>query len=230
MNARTEPSPRIAVDLVVFDLDGTIIDSEWAHEEAKVEIQRDLGVKEYLKLGDYTGRSNRVFWQDALSGAGLAGDVDALVKRQFALVSEKLRARQQPESPGLTPLLRALSLMGIQCAVASGSEAYFIESILRHLNIADHFDWIVSGNDLKNLKPAPDLYLAVLSQAGISADHAITIEDSAAGCEAAQRAGMRCIGYTFGGSNPQDLSHADILVAGLEEVVPRLEKHGTLNH
>jgi len=205
------------IRLVVFDLDGVIIDSEWAHEEAKTNIRAELGAKGSIDLAAFTGRSNRVFWRTTLDEAGLVGDVDELVRRQFAYVMKALERARQPETPGLTTLLRFLRERGIGIAVSSGSEEYFIRGILRLLNIEEYFGVIVTGNDMVELKPAPDIYLAALRRSGVSACNAIVIEDSKAGCQAAQAAGMPCIGYTAGGRNPQDLSRADYRIARMDD-------------
>lgn len=205
------------IQLVIFDLDGVIIDSEWAHEAAKMRIRHELGIIGSMDLAAFTGRSNRVFWQTVLTDAGLKGDVDELVRRQFAFVIEELKKAKQPETPGLTELLRFLKERGIKIAVSSGSEEYFIRSILELLRINSYFDVVVTGNDMVELKPAPDIYLAALRLSGIPAQHAITIEDSKAGCQSAQAAGMQCIGYTNGGNNTQDLSHTDYQIDQMQK-------------
>jgi beta-phosphoglucomutase-like phosphatase (HAD superfamily) len=77
----------------------------------------------------------------------------------------------------------------------------------------------VSGNDARNLKPAPDIYLAALAKAGVRAECSLAVEDSLSGCLAVHAAGMRCVGYTAGGENPQDLSGADWRVANMAEII-----------
>ena len=206
------------VKLVVFDLDGVILDSEWAHEEAKRRICARLGLPEPQDLSAYTGRSNRVFWRDALDRGGQEGDVDQLVREQFALVVEELGREQEPESPGLTSLLRQLREHGVRAAVSSGSEKEFICQVLDHLGVREYFSCIITGNDIVELKPAPDIYLAALRLSGIPAANAVAVEDSRAGCQAAQAAGLRCAGYTNRGSNPQDLSRADYHIGELTEL------------
>lgn len=206
-------------ELLIFDLDGVIIDSEWAHEAAKKRIRKELGATRAIDLAAYTGTSNRVFWQTVLDKEGLTGDVDELVRYQFALVLEELKKAKQPEIPGLTELLRFLKERGIKIAVSSGSEEYFIRAILEHLNISAFFSVIVTGNDIKRLKPAPDIYLAALRLSGISAAKAVVIEDSKAGCAAAQAAGIECIGYRNGGENTQDLSKADFLIDHMRDAM-----------
>ena len=206
------------VRLVIFDLDGVIIDSEWAHEKAKTAICVETGMPVPSDLAAYTGRSNRVFWADVLQSGSRQGDVDELVRRQFALVMAYLDEEGQGESPGLTHLLQCLHANNVKTAVSSGSEAYFIRDILRHLQVEYYFDFVVSGNDLKRLKPYPDIYLLALEKSGIPAASAIAVEDSASGCQAAQSAGMRCVGYTALGKNPQNLGKADARIGRLEEL------------
>ncbi len=206
------------VKLVVFDLDGVILDSEWAHEVAKISVCRSHGIPVPEDLREYIGRSNRVFWRHALDGAGMDGDVDQLVREQFAMVMEELQRKQEPESPGLTSLLKRLTENGVRAAVSSGSEEYFIRQILDYLGVTQYFSCIITGNDIVNLKPAPDIYLAALRLSGIPAENAVAVEDSRAGCQAAQTAGLRCAGYTNRGENPQDLSKADCRIRELPEL------------
>ena len=134
------------------------------------------------------------------------------------MVMEALRREQEPESPGLSQLLELLTGRGVRAAVSSGSEEYFIRQILDHLGISRYFSCIITGNDIVNLKPAPDIYLAALRLSGVPAGNAVAVEDSRAGCQAAQAAGLRCAGYTDQGKNPQDLSRADCRIAKLPEL------------
>lgn len=200
------------IKLVVFDLDGVIIDSEWAHESAKTRIYTSLGVTGHVDLAAFTGRSNRLFWQKILNDFGVEGNVDELVKQQFALVMEELMKARQRESSGLTDLLKLLKSRGIKTAVSSGSEEYFIRDILDYLKISEYFDCVITGNDIVRLKPDPDIYLAALRLSGTAAENAIAVEDSAAGCQAAKSAGLICVGYTNNGKNPQNLEKADFRI------------------
>jgi HAD superfamily hydrolase (TIGR01509 family) len=210
------------IKLMVFDLDGTIIDSEWAHESAKKTIYTQLGVKEDIDLAFFTGRSNRFFWETILDRFDLRGDVDDLVRRQFEIVMWELKNAHQLESPGLSSLLNELKSHGIKMAVSSGSEEYFIKDMLNYLRIMNFFDFIITGNDIANLKPSPDIYLASLSKSGIHADYAVAVEDSFAGCQAVKSAGLCCIGYTKGGKNPQDLKKADYTINDFFELIELL--------
>ncbi len=207
------------IQLVVFDLDGTIIDSEWAHEVAKSKICKELGVTQEIPLSKYTGRSNRLFWTDMLVMMGQTGDVEELVKQQFAIVLDELHKASQLESAGLTMLLQFLKEHGITLGVSSGSEKHFIQAILDYLNISEYFDFMVTGNDIVHLKPAPDIYLAALKVSKIQSEFALALEDSKAGCQAAKAAGLLCIGYSNHGNNPQNLSDATYRIDDMREAM-----------
>ena len=211
------------IRLAVFDLDGTIVDSEWAHEEAKAALIRALGGRGDIDLKYFTGRSNRLFWHTVLDRMGRNGDVDELVSRQFAYVIAALKGAHQRPSPGLTTLLRYLRDSGRKTAVCSGSDEYFVREILSYLGVGGLFDAVISAKDAPLLKPAPDAYLAALRQAGVAAEHAVAFEDSYSGCLAVHAAGMRVFGYTAKGKNPQDLSQADYLVNVLSDAIGVIE-------
>ncbi len=209
----------------VFDLDGTIIDSEWAHEEAKRTIIRELGGGEdIIDLSYFTGRSNRLFWRTVLEKLGRTGDVEPLVQRQFDYVLAALKRARQPETPGLTPLLRYCRDTQRKTAVCSGSDERFVVAILDYLGVGDLYDVVISAKDAVNLKPAPDVYLAALTKGGIGGGSALGFEDSYSGCLAVHAAGMRCVGYTAGGRNPQDLSRADFLIPDLAGGIGIMER------
>ncbi len=200
-------------------MDGTIIDSEWAHEEAKVTIMKELGGKADIDLNYFIGRSNRLFWQTVLDRMGMEGDVDELVKKQFDHVLSALRRAGQRESPGLTELLRFIRKNGMRAAVCTGSEEYFAREILGHLGIEPYFDVVITGAETRVLKPAPDIYLAALAKAGADARRAVAVEDSRSGVMAVHAAGMRCAGYTMNGANPQDLREADWPIERMTDLI-----------
>lgn len=213
--------------LVTFDLDGTIIDDEWAHEQAKTEIAKDLGATGDLALSHFTGRSNRLFWENVYEAFKLPGepDIENLVARQFRRVFELLQEAKQPESNGLTETLRYLKANGYTTAICSGSDLSFVDDILGFLNLCDYFDFKVTKDYVKNVKPAPDIYLAAQKLSGIGAEFAVGIEDSYSGCLSLRSAGMLSIGYTNQKKNTsQDLSIADYSIDEMTGMIPVLEQ------
>ncbi len=207
------------IQLVTFDMDGTLIDDEWAHEQAKVEIAKSIGVTEDLHLSEFTGHSNRKFWQFVLDTFHADGDIEDLTNRQFNRVLELVKEKNYPESYGLTAALKHLRSMGIKTGITSGSDVFFVDEILDFLHLTDLFDIKVSKEYVREVKPSPDIYLKALEFAGVEGKYAVGIEDSNSGCAALHGAGMKCIGYTNQGKNPQSLAEADIKIQTMLELI-----------
>lgn len=211
------------IQLVTFDMDGTLIDDEWAHEQAKTEIAHSIGAHGDLDLPLFTGRSNRKFWTHILEKFDIAADVEELTERQFTRVLELCIDAGQPESGGMSPALKYLKGNGIKTAITSGSDEYFVDEILKFLGLTEYFDVKVSKEYVECVKPAPDIYLRALEFSGIDAAHAVGVEDSNSGCSALHAAGIKCIGYTNGGANPQSLCDADIKVSSMLELIELID-------
>lgn len=212
------------IKMITFDLDGTIIDDEWAHEQAKTEIAASLGVYGDLELSYYTGRSNRLFWDSVCKRATKSADIEQLVTQQFQRVLALLRQAKQPEAPGLTKTLQYLKQEGIIVAVTSGSDSSFVEGLLEYLHITKYIDVKVTKDHVRFVKPDPDIYLAAQRMAGIDARYALGVEDSLPGCQALRKAGMVSAGFTNQGKNPQCLETADFRVAEMTELIPLLQQ------
>lgn len=200
-------------------MDGTLIDDEWAHEQAKTEIAYSIGAKGDLDLPMFTGRSNRKFWEHICDKFGIDGDVEELTRRQFMRVYELCAEKKQPASYGVVEALKYFKSKGIKVAITSGSDEFFIDKILDYLELTPYFDVKVFKELVKDVKPAPDIYLRSQELAGVPAEFAVGIEDSNSGCTALHGAGMKCIGYTNKGANPQSLAEADFKISTMLELM-----------
>lgn len=212
------------IKLVILDMDGTTICNEWAHLQARRKIIASMGTNCTLNLHNYIGRSNHIFWSEVLNNMGLIGDVDALVYRQFADVLQIIKTAGLKESPGLKELLRFCHSTDRKTALCTGSDEWFVLEILQYLDIQDLFDVVITAKDVRNLKPAPDLYIVALQKTGIAAQNAIALEDSVSGCMAVHSAGMPCIGYLAGGTNQQELSTAEYRINCMLEAIEILRQ------
>jgi HAD superfamily hydrolase (TIGR01509 family) len=115
-------------------------------------------------------------------------------------------------------LIRELVEQRVPIAVASSSSPALIEMILTKSNLKSYFSVIVSGEEVSQGKPAPDIFLHAAKELGVSPSVCLVIEDSHHGVKAAKSAGMRCIGYQNLNSGKQDLSCADHIVTSYEEL------------
>jgi beta-phosphoglucomutase-like phosphatase (HAD superfamily) len=94
----------------------------------------------------------------------------------------------------------------------------FIEGVLAKFRIREYFSCVVSGEEVANGKPAPDIYVEASSMLGVMPEQCMALEDSRNGVLAAKRAGMRCIGCLNPNSGHQDLSAADMVVRSIAEI------------
>ena len=93
-----------------------------------------------------------------------------------------------------------------------------VKEVLELLQVRQYFDCVVTGDDVKRKKPAPDPYLQVLAQTHMDAEAAVAVEDSKNGVLSAQNAGIFCFGYGADQTSEQDLSMADALITAFSEI------------
>ncbi|MFZ1338573.1 MAG: HAD family phosphatase [Paracoccaceae bacterium] len=178
----------------IFDLDGTLVQSESAWEEAKRGVLAAEGVT--IAQADYdafVGRGLRGFLAHVF-GPGLPEDHrDALAARIGAEADVLLPQMRQPIS-GAASAVVELAEAGLRIAVCSSSPRRHILAALVQLNLADRISVIVSGADLPRGKPDPLPYMETLAQLGLNADQAFAVEDALPGAISAHAAGLTVIG------------------------------------
>jgi HAD superfamily hydrolase (TIGR01509 family) len=208
---------------LVFDFDGLILDTEGPIFRSWEEVYRAYGtVLPFEQWVKTVGSSNQAFHPqhhlEELIGHKLPQEVvDRRVARRVELVLE------QPLLPGVAGLVDAARGTGMKVGVASSSSRDWVEGHLRRLGLLDRFDCLRCREDVELVKPAPDLYVALVVCLGVDAGEAIALEDSPNGIMAAKRAGLRCVAVPNPITAGLDLSLADLQVASLAEVdLPRL--------
>ena len=188
-------------DMVIFDCDGVLVDSEPITNRL---LQRDLaehGLDLTLDevMGSFLGGTMMGVAEKARArGADLPEDwVDRFYERMFAALAAEVEPIE-----GARDVLDRLDAAGIPYAVGSNGPRSKMEITLGKTGLINRLSpHIYSSQDLANPKPAPDVYLHAAAQLGVTPDCCIVIEDSASGAEAAQAAGMRCIGYAAMGQH-----------------------------
>ena len=202
--------------LLIFDCDGTLVDSELIALEVLSDMMSELGrpMSVAACLDAFMGRHNAdiVLEIERLIGRALprtAGDD----MRERMLV--RLRVELQPVT-GVAELLRRLE--GPRCVASSSSLPRIAES-LEITGLAPFFGaHVFSASQVENGKPAPDLFLFAAAQMGVLPRDCIVIEDSVAGVEAGVAAGMAVIGFT-GASHVDDHHGQRLAAAGARAVV-----------
>lgn len=199
--------------LIIFDMDGVVLDSEPMHRELNQQLFRELGADvSDEQYAAFVGMSTPAMWENIVTNWELPFAPAELLIREQELKHQAFRERPLVPSVGLVDLLRELRAAGRRMAVASGSPARNIAVVLDRLALMDYFDHVRSSETVAHGKPAPDLFLAVAEHFGLAPAHCVVIEDSANGIRAARAAGMPCVGYRNPTSGHQDLSLAHLIV------------------
>lgn len=183
------------VKAVIFDMDGVLVDSEHWY----LKFFRDFLVEngkqpdEELLLRT-VGASNFETWR--LMGLMWGDDISPmdLEKIYRSRKPYPLVPFDKAAFPGMQDILRRLNEKGIRVLIASASFLTTVERMTVEAGIKDYVYAIVSGEQVKRSKPAPDVYLRAVELSGIPLENCIAVEDSAYGVMAAQAAGLPVIG------------------------------------
>lgn len=182
----------MAIRGIIFDMDGTIIDSAKAWRQAETQLFKTLGCEYDPAIAIlYKGMSardvGRVIHEQLKPREIGVADCGRIV-RDGLIESSKRRA---PAMPGADDLLRRIRGR-YPAAVASGSPLEVIGNFINHYGWKEHFNVIVSSESVPRGKPAPDVFLLAAEHLGIKPADGLVIEDSLAGVQSARDAGMKC--------------------------------------
>jgi HAD superfamily hydrolase (TIGR01509 family) len=210
------------ISAVIFDLDGLLADTECLHcrayqmalEEHGVELRDDDYAEHWVRFGK--GIADWVTLQ------GLTVDPHALRLRKSKHYLDLLAAALKPMD-GALELLEFLSGR-TKMALASSSYRDAVDGVLTGLGIARYFDVIVSGLDVAQVKPAPDIFLKAANDLGVAPSECLVLEDAEKGVIAAHRAGMRCIAIPNDYTRHHDFSKATKICSSLKDVTPEVLK------
>ncbi|OGV54851.1 MAG: beta-phosphoglucomutase [Lentisphaerae bacterium GWF2_50_93] len=203
---------------VVFDLDGVLVDSAICHYHAWKAIADELKIK-------FDEKKN-----DLLRGVSRRESLMIMIEGQIKLTEQQIEHYMHRKNelykklvdesgenlllPGVKPFLTILKMAGIRLAVASSSKN--TPSLLRQAGLNEfYFDSIADGNDIKNSKPHPEVFLLAAKKMGVNPSKCIAVEDAPAGVEAGRRAGM----MTFGVGHA-DLGKCDFRRESIEKTSP----------
>jgi HAD superfamily hydrolase (TIGR01509 family) len=181
-------------------------------------ITRDMLAKLEVPLAPeelfaYVGIPTRQMWSELRSRFQIQQPLSELIRCEKDRQLQVLGALNQiPEIPGVRPLLEELDQVGTLMAVASSSSREIVELILSKLAIRHFFTATVSGKDVSQGKPAPDIFLKTAAALGIEPGKCVVIEDSPPGVAGAKGAGMVCIGFANANSGKLDLTGADLIL------------------
>lgn len=204
LSARVAPEPRYPVRAVLFDLDGTLIDSEENYYLADKELMARRGIEfTESEKRRYIGGSNADMMVDLVRRYGLPDEPAALgaEKNRLYLDIAVRRTHLYPEMKRFWDLVRG---RGLPVAVASGSAPQVLRRLLEVVGLAREVEVVVSAEEVPRGKPAPDVFLEAARRLGVPAHECVVVEDARFGVEAARRGFMRCIAVPYLHEKPLD--------------------------
>ena len=203
---------------IIFDMDGVLVDSIKPIWESFSTLLKDEGVHfsdEYIKKNLARSlRDNLKAWKKEFG----IKDHDLMEFSRKATIIQLDLSKNQKVDPHLLGLLEQAKEQGIKCAVATSSLRWRAEKMLNLLNIRKFFDAVVTADDVKKHKPAPDVFLEAAKQIGINPEECIVIEDAGNGVEAAKNANMKAIELATKYNSADELKHADVTINNFSEM------------
>jgi beta-phosphoglucomutase len=191
---------------VLWDLDGTLIDSEQYHWLAWRDTMAAEGVPlthaEFLKT---FGLRNDAIIPQWIAGA-TAAEIDRIATAKEQLYRRMVREGGLVPLPGAAEWTQRLAGEGWRQAIASSAPRENVEAVLAVIGLGPYFQAVVSAEDVLHGKPDPEVFLTAASRLGSTPSRSIVVEDAAAGIQAAQRAGMRSIGISRNAHLPATLA------------------------
>lgn len=207
------------IKAIIFDFDGLILDTEVPNYQTWSEIYESYGCKLPIST-----------WIRCIGGSqDLFNPCDYLEEKLGESVDhDKIRVKHrkrfielveaEPVMPGVMDYIADARKLGLKIGVASSSSHDWVDSNLERLGIIEYFDSIKCSDDVEQVKPASDVYLASVEQLGVKPDEAIALEDSTNGVLSAKRAGLFCVAVENDMTAHLPLDEAELKINSLTEI------------
>lgn len=193
MNEKKESIGNIYGKAVIFDMDGTLVDSTNADFLAWQKLFSDY--KKELTFSDYIPflgiKSAQVIKQ--FLPVKDEKEIQSALAKKLVIFHEIISRNGIYPVPFADVFLKQIKQYNIPLALATSSRRAKMEMVMSKLDLLSFFDIVVTGGDVKNGKPTPDLFLKAAEKLNMSPQHCIVFEDAANGVRAAKNAGMKCV-------------------------------------
>lgn len=205
---------------VIFDMDGVIVDTEGAIAEASIAMFKELYGTRVTRedFSPFVGTGAVGYVQGVAKKYGVTVDIETAIRKREENFARIARAGGIKSFPGAAACIREVKRLGLWAALATSSHRTKMEVSLQGAGIDKNlFDVITSGEECKNLKPDPAIFILTAKRLNVLPQDSLVIEDSPAGIAAAKRGGFIAVGvaHTF---SAERLQGADIIVEDIKSL------------
>lgn len=209
------------IHAVIFDLDGTLVNSMWIWKQIDIDYlgKRGIALPDDLQK-EIEGMS---FTETAYYFKERFGLKDSIeeIKAEWMDMTKDYYENKIDLKKGVYPFLKELKNKGIKMGIGTSNAKELAEAVLKKNNIINFFDSIRTSCEVKKGKPYPDIFLKVAEDLGVAPENCLVFEDTYAGVLAAKRAGMKAFAIADESSfeYKEDIcSLADLYIEGFEEI------------
>lgn len=213
---------------VLFDMDGVIVETEPLHRKAYFQLFEDLGIKVSEELySSFTGASTKKVCNILIEKHQLSASQEdlALIKRKY-FKHYFYNDSDFNLLPGVKNLIENYFENKIKLVLASSASMMTIDMVFEKFDLEKYFIGKISGADLKESKPHPEIFLLAAEIANEPKQNCMVIEDSTNGIIAAHSAGIFCTAYKSEHSVGQQYEKADLVISDFSEIeFEKVEKY-----
>lgn len=208
------------VSAAIFDLDGTIVDSREQWNKAFLEVLKSLGKDITDTSAVEHGFPIEDNWRHLLAKYKIKTNKTLPELKILTYQSYKEQLSEVKLKNGVFDFLKGLKDGGIKIALATNAEWSVVEKIFDYLGLEGMFDATVTGEEIINLKPAPDMLLTAADKLGFVPEDCLAFGDTESDIEAAKSAGMKVVIIVNDEKEERTLRGADLLVEHYSDVTP----------
>lgn len=215
------------IKLCIFDMDGTLLDSErYAWSIGEKQIAKEFGKEMNDELISELMGVNHILYREILQEKfGKDFPVDLFQKKLHEFYGEICKKGTIPLRPGVIEILNYLKNNNILISLGTSTEKYLGEIALKHSGILDYFDFAVYGDQVKNGKPNPEIYLKSIKHFHLKPEECIVFEDTPAGAQSAYDGNINFIMVPdLKQPTEIDKEKALAIINSLQEAIPIINK------
>jgi HAD superfamily hydrolase (TIGR01509 family) len=206
---------------ILFDHDGTLVDSEPIHYQLWNTVLGRYGVtlSEDVFNSVCAGMPTISNAIDLVERFNISVNAEDLAEEKHAVTKEFLVDHAYPLMPGVIEAIKELVEQELTLAIVTGANRHSVGATVRSYSFDRHFVCVISADDVQKSKPAPDCYLLALEKLGLKPEECLAIEDTEHGLKAAAQAGIPCLIIRTPLSVCHNFDRATAVLSGMPEAL-----------